>query len=123
MLPDVLEKHCIQAEPILDKNALAGKKEASAHLLLWICRRFSTDAAVLQVFCKLSVCMPMQRLPALACHPALLAIDCRQEAVVLSFAGVGLATFFLKTKNTRAVLALPFAWFSTRSRFLVLVNL
>jgi hypothetical protein len=53
VLPDALEKHCIQAEPILDKNALAGKKAASAHLPLWICRRFSTDAGVLQTFCRL----------------------------------------------------------------------
>ncbi|WP_156328255.1 MULTISPECIES: hypothetical protein [unclassified Massilia] len=30
----------------MDKTALASKKVASAHLLLWICRRFSTDAAV-----------------------------------------------------------------------------
>jgi hypothetical protein len=48
VLPDALEKHCIQPEPILDKNGLASKKAASAHLLLWICRRFSTDEAVYQ---------------------------------------------------------------------------
>jgi hypothetical protein len=48
VLPDELEKHCIQLEPILDKNALASKKPASAHLPLWICRRFSTDDVVLQ---------------------------------------------------------------------------
>jgi len=52
VLPDELEKHCIQLEPILDKNALASKKLASAHLPLWICRRFSTDDVVLQpVWC------------------------------------------------------------------------
>jgi hypothetical protein len=45
---DALEKHCIQAEPILDKSSLASKKAVSAHSLLWICRRFSTDDAVLQ---------------------------------------------------------------------------
>jgi hypothetical protein len=85
VLPDALEKHCIQAEPILDKNALAGKKAASAHLLLWICRRFSTDAAVLQAFCWQgclfayasagSVCISAilvgHRLSARSCHPSL----------------------------------------------------
>jgi hypothetical protein len=70
VLPDALEKHCIQAEPILDKNALAGKKAASAHLLLWICRRFSTDAAVYEGFACCFACLQMQLLPALACqHP------------------------------------------------------
>jgi hypothetical protein len=105
VLPNALEKHCIQAEPILDKNALAGKKVASAHLPLWICRRFSTDAAVLRVFCwRLqaweSVCgfIGGQR--------SLVRILCRQEVVVFLCASVGLATFFLKTKNARAVLAL-----------------
>jgi hypothetical protein len=48
----------------------------------------------------------MQLLAAFACHPSLPAGDCWQEVVVLSCAGVGLATFFLKTKNMRAVLAL-----------------
>jgi hypothetical protein len=41
-LLDGLEKACIGAEPLLDKNGRAGKKTASAHSLLWICRRFST---------------------------------------------------------------------------------
>jgi hypothetical protein len=105
VLPDGLEKHCIQAEPILDKNALAGKKAASAHLLLWICRRFSTDAAVLQGFCRRfagwAVCLRMHWLSAFACQHPLSA-----RFVVLSCTGAGLATFFLKTNNTRAVLAL-----------------
>jgi hypothetical protein len=59
VLPDELEKHCIQAERNLDKNASASKKAASAHLLLWICRRFSTDELVLQVFAllNLSLCL------------------------------------------------------------------
>jgi len=48
VLPDELEKHCIQLEPILDKNAWSSKNLASAHLPLWICRRFSTDEVVLQ---------------------------------------------------------------------------
>ncbi|WP_230025521.1 hypothetical protein [Massilia sp. Bi118] len=59
MLPDALEKHCIQAERNLDKNAWASKKRASAHLLLWICRRFSTDEMVCRAFelLNLSVCI------------------------------------------------------------------
>jgi hypothetical protein len=59
VLPDELEKHCIQAERNLDKNGSASKKLASAHLPLWICRRFSTDALVLQVLelPNLSVCI------------------------------------------------------------------
>jgi hypothetical protein len=82
VLPDALEKHCIQAEPILDKNALAGKKTASAHLLLWICRRFSTDAAVLQTFCwrlqaALSVCLCIGWQRSLVIQ--LVAIDCQQD--------------------------------------------
>jgi hypothetical protein len=48
VLPDALEKHCIQAEPNVDKNGSASKKAAFAHLLLWICRRFSTNDVVLQ---------------------------------------------------------------------------
>ncbi|MCS0592274.1 hypothetical protein ACFQ09_05315 [Massilia norwichensis] len=57
---DALEKHCIQAEPILDKSSSSSKKVASTHLLLWICRRFSTDAAVLQALMalNLSICIP-----------------------------------------------------------------
>jgi len=56
---DALEKHCIQAERNLDKNAGTSKKGVSAHLLLWICRRFSTDDAVWQAFelLNLSVCI------------------------------------------------------------------
>jgi hypothetical protein len=46
VLPDALEKHCIQAERIVDKNHFVGKKRSSTHLPLWICRRFSTDALV-----------------------------------------------------------------------------
>jgi hypothetical protein len=59
VLLEELEKHCTGAEPILDKNGLASKKAASAHLLLWICRRFSTDDMVLQAFGlqNLSVCI------------------------------------------------------------------
>jgi hypothetical protein len=101
VLSDALEKHCIQAEPILDKNALAGKKVASAHLPLWICRRFSTDAAVYRRFAGWLGCLQMQRLPAFASQHPLSA-----RFVVLSCTGVGFATFFLKTKNTRVVLAL-----------------
>jgi hypothetical protein len=50
VLPDELEKHCTGAERNLDKNALASKKRSSTHLLLWICRRFSTAASVSQAF-------------------------------------------------------------------------
>jgi hypothetical protein len=50
VLPNALEKHCIEAEPFLDKNAGPAKNAAFAHLALWICRRFSTGAAVSRVF-------------------------------------------------------------------------
>jgi hypothetical protein len=193
VLPDALEKHCIQAEPILDKNALAGKKVASAHLPLWICRRFSTDAAVYRRFasslpvcgccgCRLSLLsiLCLKDLSSFFCtgvgfatfflktkkHASsvgsflqtlwarlsvYLCIGCQRSLVSIQFSARSchpsfhqclLATFFLKTKSARAVLALPFAWFfllpgpsfwlalfgiepgfSTRSRFLVLVNL
>jgi hypothetical protein len=53
VLPDALEKHCIQAEPNVDKNSSASKKAAFAHLLLWICRRFSTVDAVYAGFDRL----------------------------------------------------------------------
>jgi hypothetical protein len=38
--------------------------------------------------------------------PSSSAIDCQQEVVILPCASADLATFLLKTKNTRAVLAL-----------------
>jgi hypothetical protein len=44
-----LEKHCIDAEPMLDKNPESRKNGRSAHLVLWICRTFSTVELVLQV--------------------------------------------------------------------------
>jgi hypothetical protein len=50
VLPNGLEKHCIEAEPFLDKNAEPGKNAAFAHLPLWICRRFSTGAVVFSTF-------------------------------------------------------------------------
>jgi hypothetical protein len=50
VLPDELEKHCIEAASNVDKNESASKKAAFAHLTLWICRRFSTDAVVLSGF-------------------------------------------------------------------------
>jgi hypothetical protein len=100
--PDALEKHCIQAEPILDKSSLASKKTASAHSLLWICRRFSTDAAVLQAFqgsttseqqLNLSVRIRIsEQQPALHSPPSIVG---RQPASVHSFAGSGISTFFL----------------------------
>ena len=46
MLSQALEKHCIEAEPFLDKCARQGKNTAFAHTPLWICRRFSTGAPV-----------------------------------------------------------------------------
>jgi hypothetical protein len=50
VLPNGLEKHCIEAEPFLDKNGRPGKNTAFAHLTLWICRRFSTDAVISNAF-------------------------------------------------------------------------
>jgi hypothetical protein len=59
VLPDALEKHCIQAEPKVDKTGSASKKAAFAHTPLWICRRFSTVTLVLHPFGRLnlSVCI------------------------------------------------------------------
>jgi hypothetical protein len=59
VLPDELEKHCIEAASNVDKNESASKKAAFAHLMLWICRRFSTDELVLQglELPNLSVCV------------------------------------------------------------------
>jgi hypothetical protein len=101
VLPNKLEKHCTGAEPILDKNGLASKKAASAHLLLWICRRFSTDDTVLQAFglLNLSVCirLAMDR-PGSACLASFRQLGW-QDAVVISATGAGWSTFFLKTKK------------------------
>jgi hypothetical protein len=47
VLPDRLDKHCIDAEPMLDKKGEHEKIDCSAHLLLWICRRLSTSETVL----------------------------------------------------------------------------
>jgi hypothetical protein len=97
VLPDALEKHCIQAEPIVDKNGSVSKKRASAHLLLWICRRFSTDGLVLQAFKQLSLSV---------CNKS--ALDWQRSAISyqapagrwrFSSTGLGFATFFLKTKK------------------------
>jgi hypothetical protein len=96
VLPDELEKHCIQAEPILDKNASASKRLASAHLLLWICRRFSTDEAVRQAIWRLPGGPVVVEPACFAYEPA---VSCRQEAVALPCAGLGVSTFFLKTKK------------------------
>jgi hypothetical protein len=96
VLPDELEKHCIQAEPILDKNASGSKKLASAHLLLWICRRFSTAEAVRQAIWRLPG-VPVVVEP--ACFAYESAVSCQQAAVVLPCAGLGVSTFFLKTKK------------------------
>jgi hypothetical protein len=102
VLPDELEKHCTGAEPILDKNGLASKKAASAHLPLWICRRFSTDEAVLRAFglLNLSVCIRF----GIGSLPSFRQLG-KQDAVVISSTGPGCSTFFLQTKNARAVLA------------------
>jgi hypothetical protein len=42
-----LDKHCIDAEPMLDKNPASRKNGRSAHLVLWICKTFSTVALIL----------------------------------------------------------------------------
>jgi hypothetical protein len=44
---DSLEKHCIDAEPMLDKKTGSQKNGFSAHPVLWICSRFSTVGVVL----------------------------------------------------------------------------
>jgi hypothetical protein len=150
----------------LDKNALAGKKAASAHLLLWICRRFSTDAAVLQAFCRRfagwAVCLRMHWRSVFGLSASFVGKICRpflyrcrpchvlpEDKKHTSSVGSFLQTFagwavclrcigcqrsfvgkicrpllrqcqpchFLpEDKNTRTVLALPFAWpFQARS--------
>jgi hypothetical protein len=47
---DVLDKHCIDAGPMLDKKRSSSKKALSAQLFLWICRAFSTDDPVFLAF-------------------------------------------------------------------------
>jgi len=47
VLAERLDKHCIDAEPMLDKNRASRKNGCSAHLLLWICRAFSTVEPIL----------------------------------------------------------------------------
>jgi hypothetical protein len=46
-LTERLEKHCIDAEPMLDKKTASRKSGRSAHPVLWICRTFSTVELVL----------------------------------------------------------------------------
>jgi hypothetical protein len=58
VLPNALEKHCIEAEPFLDKSGRPGKNAAFAHVMLWICRRFSTDAVISRAFCHPSIRRP-----------------------------------------------------------------
>jgi hypothetical protein len=47
---NVLDKHCIDAGPMLDKKRSASKKALSAQLLLWICSTFSTVDPVFHAF-------------------------------------------------------------------------
>jgi hypothetical protein len=42
-----LDKHCIDAEPMLDKNQASRKSGRSAHPILWISSAFSTVELVL----------------------------------------------------------------------------
>jgi hypothetical protein len=42
VLAERLDKHCIDAEPMLDKNQASRKSGRSAHSFLWICSAFST---------------------------------------------------------------------------------
>jgi hypothetical protein len=117
VLPDELEKHCTGAEPILDKNGLASKKAVSAHLLLWICRRFSTDDTVLQAFdwLNLSVCIPI------GCQSSVKGVSCRQDAVLFLCIGLDASTFFLKTKRrSSSVGLLDCSW---RSHFRLLFGM
>jgi hypothetical protein len=73
-------------------------------------------AGVLLAFAGWAVGLLMHQLAAFACHTALSATYCQQKVVILSCAGVGLATFFLKTKTREQLLALPFTWpFQARS--------
>jgi hypothetical protein len=94
VLPDELEKHCIEAAPNVDKNGSASKKAAFAHLLLWICRRFSTVALVLQTFGWLNLSVWIQD----SCQVVTFlspVLSRRQEGVLLPCAGLGGSTFFL----------------------------
>ena len=54
-LPERLDKHCIGAEPMLDKKPGSRKSGRSAHPVLWICRWFSTVGLVFRV--NLSFCV------------------------------------------------------------------
>ena len=49
VLTDRLDKHCIDAEPMLDKKAGSSQNEVFAHPVLWICRRFSTVELIFKV--------------------------------------------------------------------------
>jgi hypothetical protein len=55
VLTDRLEKHCIDAEPMLDKKTGSQKNGFSAHPVLWICRRFSTVGLVLHAKSRLQL--------------------------------------------------------------------
>jgi hypothetical protein len=117
VLPEELEKHCTGAEPILDKNGLASKKAASAHLLLWICRRFSTDDLILQALepLNLSICIPI------GCQSSVKAVSCQQDVVLILCAGLGVSTFFLKTKKRSSSVGLVDC--SWRSHFRLLFSM
>jgi hypothetical protein len=47
VISNILEKACIDAGPILDKNRKVCKDALFAHVRLWICAGFSTDAPFL----------------------------------------------------------------------------
>jgi hypothetical protein len=56
VFPDRLDKHCIDAEPMLDKKGGQEKIGCSAHLLLWICRPLSTSETVFGAFDATRTC-------------------------------------------------------------------
>jgi hypothetical protein len=91
VLPEALEKHCIEAESFLDKNAGPGKKAAFAHLPLWICRRFSTGAPVYRRFSCLSQHKPGSEPDFWQCRPGMHRMCFQRTASAFSL--------FLQTKT------------------------
>jgi hypothetical protein len=85
VLPNALEKHCIEAEPFLDKSVRPGKNAAFAHVMLWICRRFSTDAVIPDAF------LPSKH-PQTGVRARFLAMSAEHASSVRPASGVGFST-------------------------------
>jgi hypothetical protein len=85
VLPNALEKHCIEAEPFLDKSVRPGKNAAFAHVMLWICRRFSTDAVISRAFLS-------SQHPQTGVRARFLAMSPKHASSVRPASGFGLST-------------------------------